>query len=52
MRGTPRPLGPVAPLRPANPERSFNAAGGTIEVQWERLFVLPPIPTLTFRMEF
>jgi hypothetical protein len=44
-------FGPVAPVTPKDPER-LGTDPPTIRIEWERLFVLPPIPTVTFRLEF
>jgi hypothetical protein len=45
-------FGPVAPLIPADPDLVDLSDPGAIRIGWERLFVLPPIPTVTFRLEF
>jgi hypothetical protein len=44
-------FGPVAPAIPRDPDH-FLGDPPSIRIGWERLFVLPPIPTITFRMEF
>jgi hypothetical protein len=46
---------PVAPLRPVDPWRlvsGVNSEPPLKRVEYERLFNLPAIPTLTFRMEY
>jgi hypothetical protein len=45
-------FGPVAPLIPADSDLVDLSDPGAIHIGWERLFVLPPIPTVTFRLEF
>jgi hypothetical protein len=43
-------IGPVAPEVPVIPSFDFRLNG--IGVKYERSFILPPLPTVTFRMEF
>jgi hypothetical protein len=45
-------FGPVAPLVVSDPERVLPPEPPTIRIGWERAYVLPPIPTITLRMEF
>lgn len=46
-------FGPVAPLTlPVGSETIRLGDQRAVRIGWERLFVLPPIPTMTFRMEF
>lgn len=48
-------FGPVAPLVPSDPTSLIPVAGGqpaTARVNYERLFDLPAVPTVTLRIEF